>query len=123
MIRSSRLHKDGAEVGIRYYLEPYDPRPTMQFTTAAGEKVPPDEREHPPVPEVKRFDFLTEWWTPKNESIIFEIPKEHLARNIALYVYLRYEWKELGTETLSGPVHLVYFRGIDLPAEVQARIR
>jgi hypothetical protein len=123
IIRSARLHKDGAEVGIRYYLEAYNPRPTMQLTTASGEKVPPDEPAHPPVPEINRVDFLTEWWIPRNQSIIFQIPKEHIARNIVLYVYLRYEWEKLGTETLDGPVHLVYFRGIDLPSEVQARIK
>jgi hypothetical protein len=35
---------------------------------------------------------------------------------------LRYEWESLGTEALDGPVLLVYFRGIDLPKDVQAKI-
>ena len=121
--RAARNHKDGAEVDVRYYLEPHDPRPWMQVTTESGEKMPPDEPEHPPVPDIRRVDFSTEWWIPKDQSILFSVPKEHLARNIALNVYLRYEWENLGAEVLSGPVHLVRYRGIDLPSEVQAHIK
>ena len=123
ILMEAKNHKDGAPVEVRYYLEEYDPGPMMQITTKSGKKVPPDEPEHPPVPKIHRVDFLTEWWIPKGERISFEIPKEHLARNIALYVDLRYEWENLGTETLDGPVHRVYIRGIDLPPNVQKLIK
>ena len=59
---------------------------------------------------------------PRNESIVFEVPKEYLAMNVMLSVSLRYEWEDLGPETLDGPVHLVYFRGIDLPRDVQLKV-
>jgi hypothetical protein len=123
-VRFAKSHPDGAEAIVRYYLEPYDPQPFMQIVnTATGQKEPPDESTHPPVPQIRRGDVLVEWWIPKNQSIDFSLPKEHLARNIALSVDLRYEWERQGTETLTGPVHRVYFRGIDLPNEVQARIK
>ena len=76
----------------------------------------------PPVPKIHRYDFLTEWWIPKGESILFVVPKERLAMNVMLSVSLRYEWEDLGPEVLDGPVHLVYFRGIDLPDDVQLKI-
>ena len=122
IVKSARAHPDGAEAPVRYYLEEYDPGPWMQTTDASDHKSPPDEPKHPPVPKLQRYDFLTEWWIPKNQSVVFEVPKEHLARNVELYVYLRYEWESLGTEVLDGPVHLVYFRGIDLPKKIQGKI-
>ena len=122
IVKSAKAHPDGAEAPVRYYLEEYDPGPWMQTTEASGRKSPPDEPKHPPVPKFQRVDFMTEWWIPKNQSIVFEVPKEHLARNVELYVYLRYEWESLGTEVLDGPVHLVYFRGIDLPKKIQGKI-
>jgi hypothetical protein len=122
IVKSAKTHPDGAEAPVRYYLEEYDPGPWMQTTDASGRKSPPDEPKHPPVPKFQRYDFMTEWWIPKNQSIVFEVPKAHLARNVELHVYLRYEWESLGTEVLDGPVHLVYFRGIDLPKQIQAKI-
>lgn len=122
IVKSAKTHPDGAEAPVRYYLEEYDPGPWMQTTDASGRKFPPDEPKHPPVPKFQRFDFMTEWWIPKNQSIVFEVPKDHLARNVELYVYLRYEWESLGAEDLDGPVHLVYFRGIDLRKKLQAKI-
>jgi hypothetical protein len=122
IVESAKTHPDGAEAPVRYYLEEYDSGPWMQTTDASGRKSPPDEPKHPPVPKFQRFDFMTEWWIPKNQSIVFEVPKEHLARNVEIYVYLRYEWESLGAEDMDGPVHLVYFRGIDLPKKIQAKI-
>lgn len=122
IVKSAKIHPDGAEAPVRYYLEEYDPGPWMLTTDASGRKSPPDESKHPPVPKFQRFDFMADWWIPKNQSIVFEVPKEHLARNVKLYVYLRYEWESLGAEDLDGPVHLVYFRGIDLPKKIRTKI-
>src|ERR1700730_259986 len=121
--KSAKTHRDGAEAPVRYYLEEFDAGPWMKTTEGSGNKPLPDEQEHPPVPRIQRFDLMTEWWIPKNQSILFEVPKEHLVRSVALYVYLRYEWEDLGTEDLDGPVHLVYFRGIELPKKIQAKIK
>lgn len=110
IVKSARSHKDGAEAPVRYYLE--------EFSTSN----PSADAELPPVPRIHRYDFLTEWWIPKGESIVFDVPKEHLAMNVMLSVFLRYEWENLGAEVLDGPVHLVYFRGIDLPDDVQLKV-
>ena len=83
-IRSARFHKDGAEAIVRYYLEEFDAGPRIQTTTKSGKKVPPDEPEHPPVPHLNRFDFLAEWWVPKKQSVIFQVPKEHSPKHRAL---------------------------------------
>jgi hypothetical protein len=110
IMKSARSHPDGAEAPVRYYLEEY---PTNN--PAANLKLPP-------VPRLHRYDFLTEWWIPKDQSIVFEVPQEHLAMNVMLSVSLRYEWEDFGPEDLDGPVHLVYFRGIDLPDDVQLKV-
>jgi hypothetical protein len=123
IVKSAKTHKDGAEATVRYYLQEYDPRPWGQITYSDGRKSPPDEPEHPPVPKINRFDFSTEWWVPKEQSIVFQVPKNHVARNVSLYVNVRYEWESLGTEVLTGPVHSVFFRGIELPKDVQAQIK
>jgi hypothetical protein len=123
IVKQARSHKNGAEANVRYYLDEYDPQPLMQMTTVDGRKEPPDEPEHPPVPKINRFDFSTEWWILPKESILFQVPKEHLARNIKLYVDMRYEWESLGVVDLTGPVHRVFYRGIELPKEVQAQIK
>ncbi len=108
--KSARSHKDGAEAPVRYYIE--------EFST----NNPAADAELPPVPKLHRYDFLTEWWVPKNKSVVFEVPKAYLAMNVMISVSLRYEWEDLGPETLDGPVHLVYFRGIDLPDDVQLKV-
>ncbi len=110
VMKSARTHKDGAEAPVRYYLEEF---PTNN---------PEANSKLPAVPRLHRYDFLTEWWIPKNQSIVFQVPKEHLAMNAMLSVTLRYEWEDLRVETLDGPVHLVYFRGIDLPDDVQLKV-
>ncbi|MBZ5678645.1 MAG: hypothetical protein LAO24_00920 [Acidobacteriia bacterium] len=110
VVKSARSHKDGAEAPVRYYLEEF----SVNNPSAAAKL--------PPVPKIHRYDFLTEWWIPKGESILFVVPKERLAMNVMLSVSLRYEWEDLGPEVLDGPVHLVYFRGIDLPDDVQLKI-
>jgi hypothetical protein len=123
ILKSAKTHKDRAEATVRYYLQEYDPRPWQQIIYSDGRKSPPDEPEHPPVPKINRGDVFTEWWIPKEQSVIFQVPKEHVARNILLYIDIRYEWESLGVEGLDGPVHRVFLRGIDLPKDVQAHIK
>jgi hypothetical protein len=122
ILRSAKSHQDGAEAPVRYYLEEYDQAPAIQAATGIPE-YPAGEPERPPVPRIHRSDFMTEWWIQKNESIIFQAPKEHVARNTALYVDLRYEWENVGLEVLDGPVHRAYFRGMDLPKDIQAYVK
>lgn len=123
VLNAERSKQKLEKLEVRYYLEEYDPGPVMQVGYPDGHKEPPDEPKHPPVPRIHRVDFLTEWTIAPKDSLQFEVPKQDLARNVSLYVYLRYSWESLGTEVLDGPVHLVYFRGIDLPAKVQKDIQ
>jgi len=123
VMKAANDHRNGAEAAVRYYLQEYDPSPEMQVITASGQRMPSDEPEHPHVRKVRRIDIFTDWYIPSGQSVVFTVPKTDLARNAELYVYLRYEWEDLGTETLEGPVHLVYFRGIDLLNEIQSKIK
>jgi len=47
--------------------------------------------------------------------------KEYLVMNVMLSVSLRCEWEDRARNP-RRPVHLVYFRGIDLPDDVQLRV-
>jgi hypothetical protein len=123
ILKAARNHEDGSEALIRYYLNQYDPSPWGQIVYSDGRKDPPDEAAHPAVPKINRIDIVGEWWIPVKGSIIFQVPKQHLARNIALFVDMRYEWEALGVEALDGPVHRIFFRGIELPKDVQAEIK
>ena len=85
------LPNRGENVAVRYYLEEYDPSPFMQVVTAGAEKITPDEPQHPAVPKIRRGDIVSVYMIRKNERIVFDVPKEHVARNVALYVDFRYE--------------------------------
>jgi hypothetical protein len=109
-------------VKARYDLQEYEPGPAMQILYANGKKEPPDEPQHPPVPKIHHIDVLTERLINPKQSVIFSVPKEHLARNVMLTLNLRYDWENLGTEDLDGPFHSVMIRGTDMPEDVQLEI-
>jgi hypothetical protein len=63
----------------------------MQVVTAGAEKIPPDEPQHSAAPKIRRGDIVSVYTIRKNERIVFDVPKEHVARNVALNVDFRYE--------------------------------
>ncbi|MDQ3649591.1 MAG: hypothetical protein M3458_04780 [Acidobacteriota bacterium] len=52
---------------------------------------------------------------PPGKSLIFSVPREHLADGLAIKVAFRYEWED-NTNVLSGrePIHHAYFYSTDL---------
>jgi hypothetical protein len=107
--------REGIEVNARYEVE-----------AAAGEKLvkSPGHRlsiipvkAKPPV--IRRSDMFSISWLPPGRSVIFVVPREHLAENLRVYVPYNYEWETSESDFGSGePEHRVYFHASDLPNEL-----
>lgn len=63
-------------------------------------------------------DVFSTSWLPAGGSVIFSVPREHLAKLFAVYIPYNYEW-EYGERTFRSdePQHRVYFRASDLPKD------
>lgn len=74
----------------------------------------------PKPPVVPRGHVSSASWLPSGRSVVFSIPREHLAKYLAIYVSFTYEWetaeRDYGTRE---PEHRVYFRASDLPENLQ----
>lgn len=70
----------------------------------------------PTVPVGTRGHVFSTSWLPSGRAVIFSIPREHLAKYLAIYVSFAYEWetaeRDYGNKE---PEHRVYFRAADLP--------
>src|SRR5579872_1131417 len=98
-----------------YYIDAYEPGSDMQLIDKDGKKEPPDQPTHPPTPKIVHGDLALLWPVQPKQIMYFKIPFEHLARNCALYVEIKYPWFDQVS-------HRVYFRGPDLPQDVQMLI-
>jgi hypothetical protein len=60
-------------------------------------------------------DVSSSAWLASGSSIVFSVPREHLAKGLAIFVRFNYEW-EYGERTFRSdePEHRVYFRASDL---------
>lgn len=45
------------------------------------------------------------------KSIVFAVPKEHLAKGLSIKIPFNYEWED---ETENNPIHFVYFNSLSL---------
>jgi hypothetical protein len=61
-------------------------------------------------------DLFSNSWLPAGNSVVFSVPREHLAKHLAIYISFKYE-REYGGETFRSdePQHRVYFFASDLP--------
>jgi hypothetical protein len=65
-------------------------------------------------------DVFSSGWLPSGSSIIFSVPREHLSKDLAIFIRFNYEWEyEDGTFRSDEPEHRVYFRTSDLPKQLQ----
>jgi hypothetical protein len=65
-------------------------------------------------------DLFSSAWLPSGSSVIFSVPREHLSKNLAIFIRFNYEW-EYGGRTIRSnePEHRVYFRASDLIKKLQ----
>lgn len=75
----------------------------------------PVEARRPPV-GYDTGDVFSTSWLPAGGSVVFSVPREHLADQFAIVISYNYEW-EYGQRTFRNdePRHEVYFNASDLP--------
>jgi hypothetical protein len=107
--------RDGIEVNIRYGIEPELGLEPVKAPDSSINTRPIEVK--PPV--INRSDMLSTSWLPSGRSVIFIVPREHLAKNLRVYVSFTYEWEtaehDYGNKE---PEHRVYFRAADLPQNI-----
>jgi len=96
-------------VNARYEIEAVRGYESVQ--TSNGGLLIRSPVDAPKVPVLNRSDMYSTSWLPAGGSVIFSVPREHLAKQLAIYVPYTYEWEVRSDE----PQHRVYFRASDLP--------
>lgn len=113
--------RDGVEVTMCHEVEAV--KSYESGMTPEGEmfKERPVEVQQPPV-GYRTGEVFSNSWLPAGGSVIFSVPREHLAKHLAIYIPYNYEW-EYGERTFRSdePQHRVYFRASDLPENTESR--
>lgn len=115
---ASGVPKEYGEVGMYYEVEeiPFQEsggsyaQATQEETLAKREK-----REIPPGHRIGHVCHV--YKLPPGKSIVFSVPREHLAENLAIKVAFNYGW-ENPEDIITGrePEHSVYFYASNLPS-------
>lgn len=110
------------EVNARYEVEAISGHESVRTSDSGLIINSPVEAAKPPV--INRSDMFSTSWLPPGGSVIFSVPREHLAERLAIYIPYNYEW-EYGERTFRSdePQHRVYFRASDLPEKVQTKTK
>ncbi|MEP7272215.1 MAG: hypothetical protein ABI882_11990 [Acidobacteriota bacterium] len=109
----------GVEVVDRYEFE-RTVRKTDKGETQIDLRI--DENAQVPNPPVGYNiggHIIATSWLASGRSIIFSVPREHLAKRLAIYLSFMYEWQT--AERANGSIEpqiRVYFRAADLPKSV-----
>lgn len=110
------------EVNARYEVEAISGYESVRTSDGGLIMNSPVEAAEPPV--INRSDMFSTSWLPPGGSVIFSVPREHLAERLAIYIPYNYEW-EYGERIFRSdePQHRVYFRASDLPEKVQTKTK
>lgn len=108
--------KDGKEVGLYYEVEMVNHSGEGQFVRGAKESSKTKENSDLPI-GYRKGGVISHTWIQPGDSLIFSIPREHLTKDLKIYVGFQYEWeKRKGYVGIDGePEHHVYFSSNDLP--------
>lgn len=109
--------KDYGDIGIYYEVEKMPP-PEFRLSSANEEKEKTKQpQETPDVPIGYPVGHICSVFIlPPGQSIIFSIPKEHLADNLFIKIKFNYGWEDLtNVNSILNPEHVVSFYGMNLP--------
>ncbi|MGH9941343.1 MAG: hypothetical protein ACRD9R_03170 [Pyrinomonadaceae bacterium] len=113
------VSEEYGEVGIYYDVEEVPFEKSGGSYSLPSEKETLDKKEKPELPTGYGSAHLCAVnRLPPGKSIMFSIPREHLAENLAIKVAFNYGWEE-SEDIISGlePQHSVYFYATSLPSE------
>jgi hypothetical protein len=114
--------RDGVEISPRHggeVVDRYESRKMPDGSVHINENV---DVPNSPVAYNKGGHVSGSAWLASGHSVIFSVPKEHLAKRLAIFVSFRYEWEvaEQGDEN-NEPEHRVWFRAADLPKNISEK--
>lgn len=111
--------KDSVEVNMCHGVEEL-----RRYETRVWRKGEVNERESAKRSERQvgydTGDVFSSAWLPSGSSVLFSVPREHLSKNLAVFVRFNYEWEYgKGTVRSNEPEHRAYFRASDLAKRLQ----
>jgi hypothetical protein len=113
--------RDGLEVNLRHGVEQVD---SYESHEEPGGRIVINRSvklQEIPVGYNKGGDVYSEAWLPPGNSVVFSVPKEHLAKHLGVYITFNYEWECVGGDcNTAEPEHRVYFRASSLLASAAA---
>lgn len=105
------------EAGVYYEVEkiPFQESGGSYAQTMQGDTPARRENIEPPI-GYRKGHVCHVYKLPPGKSIVFSVPREHLAENLAIKVAFNYGWEE-SEDIISGlePQHSVYFYATSLP--------
>jgi hypothetical protein len=109
---------DGVEINVCHGVEHIA---TYQWKLSRRQK----SRNRPATTEEQqvgydRGDVFSSAWLPPGSSVVFSVPREHLSKELVIFLRFNYEW-EYGDRAVKSnePEHRVYFRAADLPQQTR----
>lgn len=111
--------KELGELGMYYELEELPQGDTSgsgpDFKPATGKM----EKASPPRGYSRPHSYSVRELA-SGASVLFSVPREHLAQKLSLRIQFIYGWEDLD-DVFAGrsPQHFVYFHSVDLPAKTQ----
>lgn len=111
--------REGVEVSVCHGVEELTPYEWVLARTGEAKKRKSTKGSERQV-GYDKGDVFSSAWLPPGSSIIFSVPREHLSKDLAVFIRFNYEW-EYGERTFRSaePEHRVYFRASDLPKKLQ----
>jgi hypothetical protein len=116
---ASGVPEEYGEVGMYYEVEEIPFRESGGSSTQAMQEKTLPKKEKREIPPGHRIGHVCHVYKlSPGKSIVFSVPREHLAENLAIKVAFNYGWEDL-EDIISGlePQHSVYFYATGLPSE------
>lgn len=123
---SFSVESEYGDVGITYDVEQLKPSiDRVKMIDLEEEEAPRLESspkpqilkiEKPPIPLGYRTgDTCAPFYLAKGKSVLFSIPRKHLAESLFINVSFWYDWENMDNELGSNPTHFVSFGNTQLP--------
>jgi hypothetical protein len=111
--------REGVEISPRHGVEVVDRYESRKLPDGGVHINENINVPNPPVGYNRGGHVSGSAWLPSGHSVIFSLPKEHLAKRLAIFASFRYEWETAERDDGSNePEHRVWFRAADLPSRL-----
>ncbi len=113
-----RFYEKNSEIGVNYEIERMPSEMEGSGTPRNG-KVNNVAEEVSQTPIGYKIGGVCHVYTlPSNQSLLFSVPREHLAKNLSIKMRFGYEWEGDYSSRWEEPEHYVRFYSSSLPKDV-----